>query len=98
MRLDVDAATPSVNGDPAVGLTISGSMAAVMRDWASRTRRMASSISLCAASELFACGLTMALLEWFIFNERPANSIPLNCSARPTLLCSVNSTKANRVG
>uniref|UniRef100_A0A6B0V428 Uncharacterized protein n=1 Tax=Ixodes ricinus TaxID=34613 RepID=A0A6B0V428_IXORI len=73
-------------------------MAAVMRDCASRTRRMASSISLWAASELLACGLTIELFEWLILSERPANSMPLNWSARPTLLCSVNSTKAKRVG
>lgn len=47
-------------------IPITGSIAADIKFCASFTRVMASSISLCAASLLFACGLSMFTVEWQI--------------------------------
>lgn len=53
------------------------SAAAVMRDWASFTFFMASSISLCAASCILDRGFSMAEVEWATFRGLPWNMTPL---------------------
>lgn len=47
----------------------SGSKARVIKDWASLTLLIASSISFAAVSWVFPCGFTIALLEWFTLSK-----------------------------
>jgi len=75
-------------------MPIIGSIAAEIRLCASFTRDIASSISFCAASLLFASGLAIACVEWNSLIGRSANCFPFSSNAAITAACSDSSTSA----
>lgn len=75
-------------------MPIIGSIAADIKLCASLTRDIASSISFCAASLLFASGFAIAWVEWQSFIGFSASILPFSCRADTTLDCSDSSRRA----
>lgn len=75
-------------------IPITGSIAADIKFWASLTRVIASSISLCAASFDLACGFSMFTVECPTVRCLPPSSTPFNFNPLMMLVCSENSIRA----